>query len=158
MQDNFYDRLDFYRMLNAGMNNLAEMAVALQVSVRTLQRWKQGYDPEKGPYGSLGDISVHENLESKLNLLDGFDGHGFVAVNDDGGWHASGPSLDGTKHGSVRSEIIAAIRQVALEGNVPAAKLLLSEYHNEPEDGDEVLTVERAVELLREWESKESRP
>ena len=143
MKDTFYPRLDFYRMLNSGMTNLAQMAVVLQVSVRTLQRWKAGYDPEKGPYGSLGDVSVPELLASNLNLLEGFDGQGFVAVNND---------LN-VRRGS-REEIIHAVRLAALEGNVQAAKLLLSEYENQPMDQGDILTVERAVELMREWTTK----
>ncbi|TKJ41050.1 hypothetical protein CEE37_05130 [candidate division LCP-89 bacterium B3_LCP] len=140
MPDTFYDRLDFYRMLNAGMNNFAKIAVALRVSVRTLERWKRSYDPEKGPYGSLGDISVDQMLESKLELLDGIDGQGFVADNSE-------PEL---KKGP-RAEILYALRQAALEGNVPAAKLLLSEYSNLPPEDGEVLTVENAIELIKSW-------
>ncbi|MFH1861233.1 MAG: hypothetical protein ABH878_00335 [bacterium] len=45
--DLFYTRLDFNRMLKAGMTDLAAMALALGVSIRTLQRWKESYDPER---------------------------------------------------------------------------------------------------------------
>jgi hypothetical protein len=139
MPDTFYNRLDFYRMLNAGLSNLAEIAVALGVSIRTLQRWKKSYDPEKGPYGSLEDISVRERAPFPHDLWNGFDGQGSVAVNND------------FNRRGTRSEIISAVRQVALEGNIPAAKLLLQEYRDLSESGEDVLTVEKAVELLREW-------
>ncbi len=58
------------------------------------------------------------------------------------------PSLRGNED---REEILWALRRTALEGNVPAAKLLLTEYETAPIPTDEILTVDRALELLREW-------
>jgi len=139
MQDTFYDRLDFYRMLNAGVTDLNKIAYALQVSVRSLQRWKKSYDPEKGPYGSIDDISVDDRDEVKHNLSDGNDGQGEVAVRI-GGY-------------GTRREVVQALRMHALEGNVQAAKLLLTEYEMNPPEEGEMMTVDRALELLREWDA-----
>ena len=50
-----------------------------------------------------------------------------------------------------REEIISAVRQQALDGNIQAAKLLLSEYEQDEDNGEEEVTVERAIELIREW-------
>jgi hypothetical protein len=148
MQDTFYPRLDFYRMLHGGMTNLAEMALTLGVSVRTLERWKTAYDPEKGPYGSLADISVRDRLDFPQGSLEGLDGQEDLAAMNGAG----------VRRGS-RQEILWALRRIALEGNVPAAKVVLEELAESDSggsDGDEILTVEKAVELLREWEAERS--
>lgn len=145
MPDNFYPRLDFYRMLHAGMTNLTEMALALRVSVRTLQRWKAGYDPRKGPYGSLEDVSVLERL-----------GFPQESPEESGGQTGLADMFGvGAKRGV--DEIIWALRRIALEGNVPAAKLLLTEYQEHLAGEGDVLTVDRAVELLREWSNETSK-
>lgn len=127
MKDSFYSRLDFYRMLDAGMTNLAEMAEALQISVHTLQRWKKAYQPAR----SGGQTLLSDNFEEPNQT----------------GRNACPPRSGGIE----RSQIIEAMRQVALEGNVPAAKLLLTEYQNQPPGNEEVLTVEGAIALLNEW-------
>jgi len=148
MQDTFYPRLDFYRMLHAGMTNFPQMALALGVSIRTLQRWQAAYDPEKGPYGSLADISVRDRLDFPHGSLEGFDGQEGLAVINGAG----------VRRGS-RQEILWALRRIALEGNVQAAKLVLEEFAESGSggsQGDEILTVEKAVELLREWEADRS--
>ena len=140
MQDNFYARLDFYRMLGSGMTNLAEMALALGVSVRSLQRWKSGYDPGKGPYGSLEDISVLERL-----------GFPQEAPPITGGQDDLADRFAAGSGRSRKDEVLWAVRRSALDGNVQAAKLLLTEYQEHPEEGDEVLTVEDAVRLIQEY-------
>ncbi len=141
MQNTFYDRLDFYRMLNTGMNNLAEMAYALKVSTRTLQRWKQDYDPERGPFGSIGDISVPVGGDPQHETSEEIDGQAHLA------------DIVGARRKKItREDIMDAVRQSALDGNIQAAKLLLSEY--DTSDGDEVLTVDRALQLLDEWSKK----
>jgi hypothetical protein len=148
MPDTFYPRLDFYRMLHAGMANLAEMALALGVSIRTLQRWKASYDPAKGPYGSLADISVRDRFAFPQGSLEGFDGQGDLAARNGAG----------VRRGS-RQEILWALRRIALEGNVQAAKVVLEELAESgsgDSDGDEILTVEKAVELLREWDKEKN--
>jgi len=152
MTDNFYDRLDFYRMLNAGMTNLAEIAVALQVSVRTLQRWRASYDADRGLFGGrAAGVDVHSTLR-----IVGLEAVEDVCADDINEESASDPS----ERSDDRGEIISAMRRVALDGNVPAAKLLLAEYaesvSGEAKPG-EVLTVEKAVELLREWMAEERR-
>ncbi len=130
MPDTFYKRLDFYRMLEAGRSDLAEIAAALGVSVRTLQRWKKAYDPGRSSFNPAGGRASPPERGSDAPTRCG--------------------NIRPARKG-FREEIIAAVRQVALEGNVPAAKLLLSEYRYEPTDAEETLTVEKAVELLREW-------
>ncbi len=145
MQDTFYPRLDFYRMLHGGMTNLAEMALTLGVSIRTLERWKTAYDPEKGPYGSLADISVREQLDFPQESVEGFGGQGDLAAMNGAG----------VRRGS-RQEILWALRRLALEGNVQAAKVVLEELAESPDesDGDEILTVEKAIELIRQWDAE----
>ncbi len=65
-----------------------------------------------------------------------------------GGWDGDHPASGLGDKG----EILDAMRREALEGSVPAAKLLLSEYQEQPSEAtEEILTVEKAVELLREW-------
>lgn len=149
MPDTFYPRLDFYRMLHAGMTNLAEMALALGVSTRTLQRWKAGYDPRKGPYGSLEDVSVRDRLGFPNGAPEAFGGQeNLAAIN-----------VLGIRRGT-REEILWSLRRAALDGNVQAARLVLDEY-SQSASGDlaaeDVLTVEKAVELLREWHGQGNR-
>lgn len=62
------------------------------------------------------------------------------------------------KAGDGREAILEAMRREALDGNVSAAKLLLTEYQEPPDSDEDILTVEKAIELLREWrrERKES--
>jgi hypothetical protein len=43
------------------------------------------------------------------------------------------------------------MRKEALDGSVPAAKLLLTEYQEQVMESDEVLTVEDAVRLIQEY-------
>lgn len=130
MEDNFYNRLDFYRMLHAGLTNLAEMSLALGVSIRTLQRWKKAFDPAKLGGQTFLSGTAGELKETGKNAY---------------------PPLTGNLH---REAILEAMRRVALDGNVQAAKLLLTEYAESSGDdlsSADVLTVEKAVELLREW-------
>jgi hypothetical protein len=116
MPDNFYARLDFYRMLNAGMTSLDEISRVLGVHRGTLWRWKQAYDPGRGPFG--GQIEATAGQVSA---------------------------------GSNRDAILSAMRKEALDGSVPAAKLLLTEYQEQVMESDEVLTVEDAVRLIQEY-------
>ena len=53
---------------------------------------------------------------------------------------------------STREAVIQAMQRSALEGNVPAGKLVLSLFDADPLDTDQ-LSVESAVELLRQWHS-----
>ena len=116
-RDSFYERLDFYRLLEAGQTDVDRIAAALDMDIRRLKLWKRRYDSQRGPFGVQGG--------------------GETAVRT--------TATD-------RKEILEAMRRVALEGNVPAAKVLLTEYVAPPAtEGQEVLTIEKAVELLREW-------
>ena len=147
MQDTFYPRLDFYRMLHAGMTSLPEMALALGVSVRTLQRWKQHYDPKRGPYGSLQDISVRDRLGFPHQPPEESGGQtGLAAIN-----------VAAIRQGS-REEILWSLRRAALDGNVPAARVVLEEYSRSGSasfEPGEVLDIEKAIELLRQWHGKD---
>ncbi|MFH1734445.1 MAG: hypothetical protein ABIE92_07020 [bacterium] len=143
MNDTFYNRLNFYRMLNAGITDLNKIAVALDVSFRSLQRWKRMYNPDNGPFGSIDDISVVDGEEVKHEVDDRFGGHTFLADN----------IVVGNGRRGSRKEVVQAIRQSALEGNVQAAKLLLTEYEMNPPEEGEMLTVDRALDLLREWDA-----
>jgi hypothetical protein len=122
MQDTFYTRLDFYRILEAGQTDLDKIAATLAVDAKILRRWKRGYDPGRGPFGVEAATSTPPRVE--------------------GG----------------REDILKAMRCTALEGSVPAAKLLLAEYGDPPASKGEVLTVEKAVALIREWRIKDGRP
>ena len=124
MSDTFYTRLDFYRLLEAGFTDVQKATEALGIHRGTLWRWKKAYDPGRGPFGIAGDANRGNSTDKNV--------------------------CPPVKQGS-REEIITAMRQVALEGNVPAAKLLLSEYQNQPADEGDVLTVEGAVQLLEKW-------
>jgi hypothetical protein len=119
MKDTFYDRQDFYRMLEAGHTDLDKIAASLSIDVKILQRWKRSYDSGRGPFGVDAVIS-------------------------------SSPRPAGE-----REDILAALRRAALEGNVPAAKLLLAEYGEPPAAEGEVLTVEKAAALIQEWHAKD---
>lgn len=145
MPDTFYTRLDFYRLLNAGISDLLQLSKMLRVSTRTLKRWKEIYDPirfAEGPpmEGVASDPSAHVGAVSADNAAQ-------TAVSPQGeAAHSSGISD--------RDEILRALRREALDGNVQAAKLLLSEYDGSRSGGeDEVLTIEQAVDLLQEWSS-----
>ena len=122
MKDSFYDRLDFYRMLEAGHTDLDEIAVALTVDVKILRRWKRSYDTGRGPFG------------------------------------AEAAPASPLRPAGEREDILTAMRRAALEGNVPAAKLLLAEYGEPPAPEGEVLTVEKAAALIREWYPKPEPP
>ena len=127
MQDTFYSRLDFYRMLHAGHSDLFKISEALGVMVATLRRWKKAFDPAQGPFG--GEVKGRKRPEPHLE---------------------ASPSQGDVGE---RDEILEAMRRQALEGSVPAAKLLLTEIQDRPADEDEILTVEKAIELLREWQA-----
>jgi hypothetical protein len=126
MSDLFYERLDFYRMLEAGMKDLNEIAEALGVNRGTLWRWKKACDPGRGPFNNMAGRQS---------------GNGFRP-----------------EQRNSREEILAAIRHAALDGNVQAAKLLLAEYQDSLPEDKEILTVERATELLRDWFKENSLP
>ncbi|MBU1882277.1 hypothetical protein KKA08_09580 [bacterium] len=143
MNDTFYNRLNFYRMLNAGITDLNKIAVTLDTSHRTLARWKRIYDPDKGPFGEMSDIFVIDKDDIQHEWDDRFGRHEGMADR-----FVIGSSRRGT-----RREVVQAIRQSALEGNVQAAKLLLTEYEMNPPEEGEMLTVDRALDLLREWDA-----
>jgi|GEM_PF-6467668 len=109
----FYTRLEYYRLLEQGCDpEEARRKLPAAVTPATLRKWRQEYDPARGPYGAAPEVSG----------------------------------------GADRGEILAAMRRQALEGNVTAAKLLLSEYPEAaPEAG--ALTVEQAIALLKKWDS-----
>jgi hypothetical protein len=121
MKDTFYDRLDFYRMLEEGRRDLEEISAALRIELKILQSWERKFDPKRGPFGTPGV----EPAQSSLSM-------------------------------GQREDVLAAMRREALKGSVPAAKLLLTEYEDQPAEEDEVLTVEKAVALLREWRAQEA--
>jgi hypothetical protein len=118
MKDTFYDRLDFYRLLEAGQTDLDQIAAALSIDVKILRRWKRSCDPGRGPFGADAAPSAPIRQEGQ------------------------------------REDILDALRRSALEGNVPAAKLLLAEYGDPPAPEGEVSTVEKVVALIREWNTK----
>jgi len=129
-KDSFYLRLTFYRLLEAGRSDLFKISEALGVMVATLRRWKKAFDPAQGPFG--GDAKDRKQPEPPVK-----------------------PSPSPGDLGD-RDEILEAMRRQALEGSVPAAKLLLTEIQEHPTDEEEILTVEKAVELLREWAANSS--
>jgi hypothetical protein len=119
MKDTFYNRLDFYRLLEAGNSDLEKIALALAMDVKILRRWQRRYDPGRGTFGTQGTPTPPLCQEGK------------------------------------REDILAVLRRSALEGNVPAAKLLLAEYSDPPVPEGEVLTVEKAAALIREWHERD---
>ncbi len=148
MPDTFYTRLDFYRLLHAGSADLPRLAQTLRVSIRTLKRWKESYDPVRIAGGSLPDSD-----EGDPPASEGAPSAGAVS-GEDGARTADQPEAEiahFVRH-SDRDEILRALRREALDGNVQAAKLLLAEYEgNQSASEEEVLTIEQAAELLREW-------
>ncbi len=126
--DRFWQRLEFYRRLEAGETDLRAAAQELGVSAACVQRWRKQYDPSRAAFAVEACPSATP---------------------------AGAPT--GALPGELRGEILSAMRSVALEGNVQAAKLLLTEYQPgraEEAPGDEGLTVERAIELLRRWDQE----
>jgi len=132
-EDSFYLRLTFYRLLEAGRSDLLKMSEALGIMVGTLRRWKKAFDPAQGPYGG--------NRGGQTLVSDP------SATNERTDKNVCPPQ----NNLADRDEILEAMRRQALDGSVPAAKLLLTEIQERPADVDEILTVERAIELLREW-------
>jgi hypothetical protein len=122
MKDTFYDRLDFYRLIESGNSDLEKMAEALTVDIKILRRWERSYDPGRGPFGAQTASS-------------------------------SPPRLDGK-----RGDILGAMHRTAMGGSVPAAKLMLEEYTEPAAPQEEVLTVEKAIALIREWRIRDGRP
>ncbi|MCX6640263.1 MAG: hypothetical protein NTW14_07235 [bacterium] len=156
-KDLFYVRLAFYGWLAEGGKDLAEAASRLGVGVGTLKRWERGFDPD-----GVG-ISVRSHLPIRqIESQDLTQRHDLTAV--DCGESTAQPYRNSSKEtdknvcptqimerDDSRQDILVAMRQAALEGSVPAAKLLLTEYQQQPAQSEEVLTVERAIELIREW-------
>ncbi len=150
MQDTFYNRLDFYRMLEAGVTSLSEVAIMYKTTLRTIQRWKKQYDNSRGPFGSIEDVKIPDGAINLHFVSPPNERHEVVSQKD---VPPTFELAEQTCRGD-RSEIISAVRQAALDGNIQAAKLLLSEYQSDDHDGDEILTVEKAIELLREWNNE----
>ena len=135
-EDSFYLRLTFYRLLEAGRSDLFKMSEALEVMVGTLRRWKKAYDPAQGPFGPKRGGQECQLDQAATTPTRGKDATPSPAADRD------------------RDEILEAMRRQALEGSVPAAKLLLTEIQERPADGDEILTVEKAIELIRQWDAE----
>jgi transposase len=68
----------------------------------------------------------------------------------------SDPSRPPTRPDGLREDILAALRRVALDGNVPAAKLLLTEYVDPAPAAEEEVTVETVARLIREWHKEQN--
>jgi hypothetical protein len=154
MSDTFYARLNFYRLLHAGGADLPRLAQTLRVSVRTLKRWKESYDPDRIAAATLSDDVEGDPSAPGRVSCDGDNCAENAAQAE--GEPPQATAVSGRM--SDRDEILKALRREALDGNVQAAKLLLAEYEGSHTGGeDEALTVEQAVELLREW-SKDRRP
>ncbi len=147
MQDTFYNRLDFYRMLEAGVVNLNEVASMYKTTLRTVQRWKKQFDPSRGPYGLIEDVQLPDNTIN-LQFMSPENGRHDIMSPE-----VVASALEQPDSGT-RAEIVAAVRQAALNGNMQAAKLLLTEYEPKEKDGEEILTVDRALQLLDEWQPK----
>ena len=143
-KDSFYLRLTFYRLLEAGRSDLFKISEGLGVMVGTLRRWKKAFDPAQGPFG--GEAKSRKRPESP------------VVATATGKNVLKPPSVacPSPTETNDRDEILEAMRRQALEGSVPAAKLLLTEIQERPADAEEILTVEKAIELLREWDAEKS--
>jgi hypothetical protein len=166
-KDLFYVRVAFYQWLEAGGRDLSAAAGELGVSVETLKKWKRGFDPDGVNTSVRSHLPILRIESQDLTQQGCAVDYGESTERRHASFRQGGPEAchpqetdrnppeDGRSvcppQIDTRQDILEAMRRQALDGSVPAAKLLLTEYQSEPADKQEVLTVERAVELLREW-------